>query len=251
MVKEKVCGIYCIKNLINNKMYIGLSTNIYTRWDSHRNMLNRNDHFNIFLQRSWNKYKENNFKFSIIEICIEDELSQKEIYYIKLYDANNDKYGYNLSSGGDKPKINEESLIRKSLKYSKRVLQFAKDGLFIAEHLNSHKVGELYKVSPSAIHQCCLGNTKSAYGYIWKFKEDCCDIVSKLNDNTDIPNLYYIAPVSKIVYQIDLEGNFLKEWYSCDTIGEFYNIVSENIRSCCDKKYGRKTYIGYMLMIIT
>ena len=32
MAKEKICGIYCIENLVNHKKYIGQSVNIYTRW---------------------------------------------------------------------------------------------------------------------------------------------------------------------------------------------------------------------------
>lgn len=166
MEEEKICGIYKIKNIINGKIYIGLSSNIKQRWRNHKNMLIRNDHFNIFLQRSWNKYGEENFVFEIVEECIKEELSKKEIFYIKLYKTNNDMYGYNLSSGGDNPKINEQSLLNKSFKYSKRVLQFNKDGKFITEYQNAVYASKKYNGSDSAIYSCCLGKSKSAYGYV-------------------------------------------------------------------------------------
>lgn len=244
MAEEKVCGIYKIENLVNNKKYIGLSNNIDARWRSHRNMLNRNDHFNIFLQRAWNKYGEENFKFDIIKECSPSELSKKEIYYIKLYQSNNDNFGYNLSSGGDNPTINEDSLLRKSLKYSKRVLQFTKEGIFIAEHQNGIFAAKIYNGENSAIYQNCTRKTKSAYGYVWRFKDDC-DIESDNLEALCIENYERIYK-SNPICQIDLEGNFIKEWKHCAEVGKYYNVVYENIRACCDKKYGRKTYIGYI-----
>ena len=51
MAKEKICGIYCIENLINGKKYIGQSKNIYHRWDSHKSSLNNRHHFNNYLQK--------------------------------------------------------------------------------------------------------------------------------------------------------------------------------------------------------
>ena len=31
--KEIICGVYEIRNKINNKVYIGSAKNIYNRWD--------------------------------------------------------------------------------------------------------------------------------------------------------------------------------------------------------------------------
>lgn len=61
------CGIYVIRNLINNNIYIGSSVNIKKRFCQHRNSLRKNKHHNKYLQRSWNKYGEENFEFVVIE----------------------------------------------------------------------------------------------------------------------------------------------------------------------------------------
>ena len=45
-------GIYCIKNLINNKIYVGSSVNIEQRFTEHKHGLNNNTHHNSHLQRS-------------------------------------------------------------------------------------------------------------------------------------------------------------------------------------------------------
>lgn len=100
MQKEKYIGIYCIENIINGKKYIGQSINIYDRWQKHIGELNRNKHDNDYLQKSWNKYGIDNFKFYIIEHCNIDELDSREVYYINLYDTTNRDCGYNLKGGG-------------------------------------------------------------------------------------------------------------------------------------------------------
>jgi group I intron endonuclease len=98
---NKICGIYMIKNMFNNKMYIGKSIDITRRWKKHKSDLNNNRHDNKHLQSAWNKYGQSAFKFSIVEECSEDNLNIREIYYIQLYNSCNDLYGYNMTFGGD------------------------------------------------------------------------------------------------------------------------------------------------------
>ena len=77
MEKEKLCGIYCIENLVNDKKYIGLSRNIEQRFSRHKNALNHNRHVNTHLQAAWNTYGENNFQFTILEICDKEFVKEK------------------------------------------------------------------------------------------------------------------------------------------------------------------------------
>lgn len=76
-------GIYQIKNLINNKIYIGSSTNIDKRWNNHIYKWLKNTHPNLHFQNAFNKYGIENFIFEILEI-VEDVnlLIEREQFYI-------------------------------------------------------------------------------------------------------------------------------------------------------------------------
>jgi len=98
-----------IKNIINNKVYIGQSKELHKRFKRHINELKNNNHHSVHLQRAWNKYNEENFVFEIIEYCTEDGLNEKEIYWINYYNACNYNNGYNNKEGGSHGKYSEES----------------------------------------------------------------------------------------------------------------------------------------------
>ena len=100
-----MCGVYCIENLANNKKYIGQSINIEDRWYHHRNSLRKNTHYNEHLQRAWNTYGEDSFSFYVLQECVVDELDLMEIYYIDLFNSDNNQHGYNIESGGGTNKI--------------------------------------------------------------------------------------------------------------------------------------------------
>ena len=57
---DKKTGIYQIRNIINNKIYIGQSLNIKTRFLQHKQALRKNRHPNQHLQNAWNKYGKSN-----------------------------------------------------------------------------------------------------------------------------------------------------------------------------------------------
>ena len=105
-------GIYRIKNLKNKKCYYGSSKNIEKRWRTHSNNLKNGKHHNAHLQRSWDKYGEDNFVFELVEECNETILLELEQKYLDL------NPGFNIgikSSGGDNltKNPNKEDIVRK------------------------------------------------------------------------------------------------------------------------------------------
>lgn len=99
--KSSESGIYCIKNMLNNKVYIGQALSLKRRIYEHKYFLELGKDKSTALQRAVNKYGLENFDFSILEYCEPSELNDKEIYYIQEYNSTNRNYGYNIASGGN------------------------------------------------------------------------------------------------------------------------------------------------------
>ena len=95
---QKISAVYKITNKINGKFYIGSSTNIKQRWNSHKERYNNPNckEYNKPLYEDMRKYGINNFVFRII--CKEDNeslLREKENKIIKATNA--ERIGYNTS----------------------------------------------------------------------------------------------------------------------------------------------------------
>lgn len=96
---KNISGIYCIKNVITNSVYIGESTNIKKRAKQHYNMLKNNNHYNQSLQNDYNQYGEDNFEFIILQphlsynsLRTKAELLIIESKYIKEYSKTHNVY---------------------------------------------------------------------------------------------------------------------------------------------------------------
>ncbi len=93
--------IYKIENIVNHKIYIGLTNNIKRRRCRHFGDLRRGVHDNHFLQKEYDIYGANNFSFNIEyeADCTDEEIGLKEQEYIKKYDSY--RNGYNQNEGGN------------------------------------------------------------------------------------------------------------------------------------------------------
>ena len=95
------CGIYKITNLITDECYIGQSNDIYRRWSDHCKCgLGIDTPVGNKLYKAIQEYGLENFTFELLVECSQDELNEKEKYFIELYQA--DTFGYNSTKGNIK-----------------------------------------------------------------------------------------------------------------------------------------------------
>lgn len=91
--------IYKITNTIDNKVYIGKTTDIDRRWKAHVREYEKYN--NRYLYRAMNKHGIANFHLEVLETNIPNEMiDEYEIRYIKLYNSKSPN-GYNMTDGGE------------------------------------------------------------------------------------------------------------------------------------------------------
>lgn len=200
-------GIYCIKNKINNKVYIGSSQQIQYRLMGHLYYLKNQKHQNRHLQRAFNKYSENNFEFIILEKVNKNKLIEREQYWIDYYDSANRNKGYNITPKSNRSKFSEETKKQMSKnhanfkgekhpRYIKRETRFCICGCektfkckinskqkFIYSH-NTRGYGKnhpRYKITKKRINYCINCNEKSILKEICLVSKRCksCENINR------------------------------------------------------------------------
>lgn len=193
------CGIYAIKNKVNNKLYIGKSVNIYERIRFHINKLNKKDkNDNIYLINSWYKYGRENFEYIILEDLPKNDkiLKEKELYWILKLKSNNRDFGYNLRLDSETKCILSEE--------TKKRMSISKTKLYSNPEYNNMKHSHKYwKNNPNAVKKMAKKVSKKLH----KYK----------------------------IQQFDKNNNLIKEWFSVQKIiKDNPNYKWQNIYAVCN-----------------
>ena len=157
--------VYRLENIVTKKNYIGMtSLEPKVRWRfGYKGKMG--DAINNYpFDLCWKKHIEFQTPNREQALELESELmkwydSVDNGYNISLYDSHHCKH-----SEESKKKIRENNP-------SKPVIQFSKDGIFIAEYPSIMEASRHTGCSNGNICDCCKGKRKSCRGYIWKYKE--------------------------------------------------------------------------------
>ena len=200
------CGIYKIENLINGKIYIGKSVNIQKRFQDHigDSFKENTPAYNHLIHKAIRKYKPENFSFIIIEECDENELNQKEMAWIRLYDCcvlDGPDKGYNMTRGGEG-----------------------------SSSINVDKIYELWD-SGLSVREIADVLHHDRHGISIKIKE-------YKNYNADEYNRRHYNPIAqakqKEICQYDLMGDFIQQYNSVidasEKTGIGYRTICSNIQ---------------------
>jgi group I intron endonuclease len=206
-------GIYKITNP-NGRIYIGQSINIERRWISYKK-LNCKDQPSLY--SSLKKYGFKNHKFEVIEECLIEELDNKEIEWGKFYDVLSNKH-LNNRLGKGRGTVSEET--KKLMSKNSRGISRGKGMKFTEQHKQN------------------ISKSKTGCKYP-NFKTRKDKGISKNNHIEAV-----IKSKIKPIIQLDLEGNFIKEWESGKEASRVLNINQANINIICNGK--GKTYKGFI-----
>lgn len=222
-------GIYKWTNKVNNKIYIGQAKDLDKRKTQFQYFKKR--YGGVYINNARDKYNSSVFwDYEVIEYCTEDELNEREKYYIKLFNSTDREIGYNITEGGDgcigyvfteeAKKAVSEGLKRSYNNLSEKEKKIRSDR---QKGENNHFYGKHHteetkqKIS-NKLKGIFEGEKNPFYGK--HHTQELKDIISDR--------------CSKAIYQIDPDTNeIIKEWKSASEASKELNCCRKGINNCC------------------
>lgn len=172
--------IYCALNVVNGKRYVG-QTIRELRIRKKQHVSESRQKSNSIFHRAINKYGEESFEWSIIDIANSPkELDEKELYWIEKYSTYG-SCGYNMTTGGRFLKLTENNRDELSLMSGgRKFLVFDLDGNFIKSTISQTAFAQEIGVDHTAVNNVLLGIKSSTKNMILIFEEGFSE--DKLNE---------------------------------------------------------------------
>jgi group I intron endonuclease len=202
--------IYAIVNTITGNQYIGSSKNSYVRKKSHFNLLRRGAHHSFILQRAFDKYSEDKFKFIVLEkVDSNTDLIEREQWWL-----DNANCAYNLTKQalpGKERIITEETRAK---------MRAAKVGIKHPEWRKQKRIAA----------QSGDKHWSKKKGYSEEAKQRMSEAQKRLYANG------YQHPGKKSVCQYDLNGKLINKWKSISEAARANNVCGSAITHCIHGK---------------
>lgn len=205
------CGIYQIRNLVNNKLYVGSSNDLLKRKREHFRTLNKEIHCNKKLQRAFDKYSEQNFIFEIIEF-VEDKnkLIEYEQYWINTLKSVQEGYNINIVAG-------------KGPVYKKSIICLETNKVY-------DSISEAHKLTGfarSAIGDNCNNKVNACRGYHFMFYNDFLNL-----DKNKVLEKMLLEGSHKKIICLNTNEIFFSMKDACIK----YSLDSSSLTHCCKNK---------------
>lgn len=164
---SKNCGIYCWTNKVNDKKYIGQSDDLHRRYSAF--LYFNNTYSGDLINKARIKYNSADYwNYEVLEYCTKEELNEKEIMYIYLFNTTDRRLGYNLTSGGNRPIFTAEAKAQMSRSRGIPIYQINKDtNEIIREWESARQAGNELGIDPSSITKCCRAEVHTVGGFRW------------------------------------------------------------------------------------
>lgn len=222
----KLQVIYQIRNIVDKKLYIGSAIDFLQRKALHLSHLRCNKHHSILLQRAWNKYGEENFRFEVITV-IKDKSKLIEIEQLYL-DILKPKYNICKIAGSRLGVIGKTSPNK------------GKTGIYSQERIDQ------IILSVSKKYKCPHCSKEANHRNLVRWHNDNCpknpnlsfeSISKKLLDRTNMSLLKKDKPkpyLNKSIVQLNKETCIkIKEWGSLTQASEELKVYKGLICRAC------------------
>lgn len=170
--------IYCAYNKINNKRYIGQT--IQELKERQRKHYQTDDC--PYFHKALLKYDKDSWEWIILEELDQNQLNEREEYWISYYETTNPEKGYNISKGGDNHYQTQEQIRYARDKF---IENHSIDNIMChtSKNIRCIETGEVFKTAKDAgkqknityshITEVANGKLKTAGGYHWEW---CVDL---------------------------------------------------------------------------
>lgn len=241
--KEYYGIIYKIENTINHKVYIGQTTqkrgfkDRYCRkgqgiervYNSYLRDKKHNRSYNIHLFNAIKKYGFNAFTVDeIFDVAsTEHELNEKEMFYIKQFDAFNN--GYNSTLGGEGMSGYQPPTGRNH-KQSIRVCQINPNGELIKVWDSFGDIHRELGLAKGAIANVCAGRKETSGGFVWAYERD----YDPNKNYSRIPKTRGSgARTNKPILLLDSNNEIIQEFISAVEASKVLEISKQEISKIC------------------
>ena len=228
----------------NGKSYIGVTRQNppSKRWANGKGY-----DYNTYFYRAIQKYGWDNFKHEILfKNLTSKEAEKKERELIAYYKSADRKFGYNIELGGNGVgKMSEETKKKISKSHigvnSVPVVKYSINGEFLEEYFGVIEAARQNGLWYEAISACCRGVSKTAGGFIWRYKSDDItkEYVKWCNTNE------YLESKKNPIKQYSMTGELISEYESAEEAARnVKGSIAPSIRKCCN--YVSKNHCGYI-----
>lgn len=222
-------GVYILQ--FKKYSYIGSSKNLYVRLKEYHNSLKKGNHYNLFLQRLYNKYGEIAFKYDILEYC--DNYIEREGFYIRSLSPKinvEQDPTCKVKSQSTKDKIGKAMLgkLAGSKNPAARIVyQYNLAGDFIKEFSCATEAAKAVNGNDTAIGVAANGKIKSSAGYLWSRVK--VDKITPLTSRNRKPYKY------NQILVIDKSGN-ITSWQNINNLAKHLNISIQAVHQAIKKQ---------------
>ncbi len=246
-------GLYKITNTINNKYYIGSSSNLKRRFRDHKKNLEENKHSNKHLQASYNKYGKEAFIFEIIKFVSKEKLIEEEQALLNTLDFNK---VYNQATRAEAGGSNVQRIPIYLLNLKGEIIT-KYNSMTEARHALNRSTLELKDCNNGRIILNMLTKTKHRAVTI-DFYENNLDIIKSWPPYSNLvtykQNLSYYYTIYSIEYDEDdyMYNNEIlvkvKEFKHLHSCANFLKLSRERVRQIVNNEKGYYYKLNYRIL---